>query len=147
MVQVTDHVLFHSTDIVVAATGKFRLRTLLVLTTLPALAIGGLLWALTGLLPSCGITEHTRLAAPDQRFDLVVFSRSCGARTGPNTQAALIPMGDDIPEDAASFVSIGADADLAPRWDGLGNIELTIPADATIYRQDDTVAGLAVIYR
>ena len=129
------------------ATGKFRLRNLVVLTTLPALAIGGLLWGLTGLLPSCGTTEQARLTAPDQRFDLVVFSRSCGAETGPNTQAALLPVGDDVPEDAASFVSIGADADLAPRWDGFGNIELTIPPGAEIYRQDDAVAGVAVIYR
>ena len=129
------------------ATGKFRLRNLLMLTTLPALAVGGLLWAVTGLLPSCSILEQARLTAPDQRFDLVVFSRTCGPETGPNTQAALLPVGDAVPEDAASFVSIGADADLAPRWDGFGNIELTIPAGAQIYRQDDTVAGLAVIYR
>tara|TARA_R110002020_G_scaffold36822_1_gene110619 strand:+ start:1018 stop:1413 length:396 start_codon:yes stop_codon:yes gene_type:complete len=131
----------------VNATGKFRLRNLLMLTTLPALAIGGLLWALTGLLPSCSTTEQARLTAPDQRFDLVVFARSCGPETGPNTQAALLPVGDTVPEDAASFVSIGADADLAPRWDGFGNIELTIPDGAEIYRQDDAVAGVAVIYR
>lgn len=129
------------------ATGKFRLRSLLLLTTLPALLIGGLLWALTGLLPSCGATELARLTAPDQRFDLVIFSRSCGAETGPNIQAALIPVGDALPEDAASFVSIGADADLAPRWDGFGNIELTIPPGAEIYRQDDSVAGVTVVYR
>ncbi|WP_193335030.1 hypothetical protein [Devosia beringensis] len=129
------------------ATGKFRLRNLLVLTTLPALAIGGLLWAVAGLLPSCGATENARVTAPDQRFDLVVFSRSCGPDSGPNTQAALLPVGDPVPEDATSFVSIGADADLAPRWDGFGNIEITIPPGAEIYRQDDAVAGVAVIYR
>ena len=134
-------------DVSVAATGKFTFRNLIVLTTLPALAIGGLLWALTGLLPSCGTTQHARLTAPDQRFDLVVFSRSCGPDSGPNTQAALIPVGDDLPDDAASFVSIAADADLAPRWDGFGNIELAIPGNVKIYRQDDTVAGIAVIYR
>ncbi|MCS6758898.1 MAG: hypothetical protein MO852_07635 [Candidatus Devosia euplotis] len=99
------------------------------------------------MLPSCSTRLQARLASPDQRFDLVVFSRSCGADTSPNTQAALIPAGDDLPEDAASFVSIGADADLAPRWDGFGNIELAIPDAAKIYRQDDTVAGIAIIYR
>jgi hypothetical protein len=77
----------------------------------------------------------------------VVFSRACGAATGPNTQAALIPAGEDLPEDAASFLSIGAKAQLAPRWDGFGNIELSVPADAPVYRQDDSVAGVTVIYR
>ncbi len=52
-----------------------------------------------------------------------------------------------MPEDAASFLSIGAKAQLAPRWDGFGNIELSVPADAPVYRQDDGVAGVTVIYR
>jgi hypothetical protein len=77
----------------------------------------------------------------------VVFSRSCGSSPQPNTQAALIPPGDELPEDAASFVSVGAEADLAPRWDGFGNIELSLPSGAEIYRQDAEVAGVSVIYR
>ena len=52
-----------------------------------------------------------------------------------------------IPEDAASFLWLGANTDLAPRWDGPGTIELTIPAGARVYRQDATVAGIAVTYR
>ncbi|MGV8854502.1 MAG: hypothetical protein ACOH2L_07615 [Devosia sp.] len=127
-------------------THKLGFRNLIAFTTLPALLIGGLLWALAGFLPSCGTREAARLTAPDQAFDLVVFSRSCGADTGPNTQAALLPVGDSIPDDAASFLSIGADADLAPRWDGFAHIELTIPDSVKIYRQDDTVAGIAIIY-
>lgn len=130
-----------------AATNTFPLRLFLLLTAVPAVLVGGGLWYLAGLLPSCGATEQARLIAPDERFDLVVFSRSCGADTGPNTQAVLLPAGDAIPDDASSFLSIGAEADLAPRWDGFGNIELTIPPGAKIYRQDDTVAGIAVIYR
>ncbi|MGV8830981.1 MAG: hypothetical protein ACOH2N_03320 [Devosia sp.] len=130
-----------------AATLKFRLRDLIMLTTLPALAVGGLLWAITGTLPSCGTTEHARLTAPDGRFDLIVFSRSCGADTGPNTQAALIPVGDKLPDDAASFVSIGTDADLAPHWADADTIELTMPPAGKIYRQDESVAGVSVTYR
>jgi hypothetical protein len=114
---------------------------------LPALLIGGLLWYLGGLLPACQVTENDRLTSPDAGFDLVVFSRNCGATTGPNTQAALIPAGDPLPDDAASFLSIGVEADLAARWNSEGHIEMTLPADGTVYRQDDAVAGFAVIYR
>lgn len=131
----------------VASTNKFPLGIFLLLTALPALLAGGGLWYLSSLLPSCSIAEQARLTAPDGQFDLVVFSRNCGATTEPNTQAALIPAGDHLPEDAASFVSIAAAADLAPRWDGFGNIELTIPQGAEIYRQDENVAGVAIIYR
>ena len=75
------------------------------------------------------------------------FRAIAATTTGANTQGALIPMGEDLPGDAASFVSVGAAADLAPRWDGFGNIELTLPAGAEVYRQDETVAGISVIYR
>ena len=130
----------------VASTNKFSPRTFLLLTALPALLVGGGLWYLSGLLPSCSIDQQARLTSPDSQFDLVVFSRNCGATTGPNTQAALIPAGDGLPEDAASFLSIGVAADLTPRWDGFGNIELAIPQGAEIYRQDEAVAGIAVVY-
>lgn len=129
------------------ASHKFRFRNLLVFTTLPALVIGAALWGLASLLPTCGTTEHARLTSPDKQFDILVFSRSCGADTGPNTQAALIPAGDQLPDDAASFVSVGADADLAPHWLDASTIELTLPPAAKIYRNDDSVAGVSIRYR
>lgn len=130
-----------------ALNNKFQLRTLIALTTIPALLVGGLLWYASSLLPSCQTTQHQRLPSPDNTFDLVIFSRDCGATTGANTQAALIPNGDTLPDDAASFLSIGTAADLAPRWDSPTSITLTVPAGAQIYRQDASVAGIAVIYR
>jgi hypothetical protein len=128
------------------ARNRMPLAVLLSLTVGPTLAIGMVLWVLLGTVPDCTVTEHSRATAPDGQFDLVTFSRACGD-TSPNMQAALVPPGEDVPFDAASFVSIGADADLAPRWDGFGSVELTIPSGAEIYRQDDAVAGVAVIYR
>lgn len=116
------------------------------LTALPAMLIGGTLWLVSGLVPVCTTDIVERLTAPDNRYDLVVFSRQCG-ETGANVQAALIPAGEDLPEDAASFVSVGGATALAARWDGFGNIEVTLPPEADIYRQDDTVAEIAVIYR
>lgn len=130
-----------------AATNKFAFRWFILLTAVPALGIGGGLLYLSNLLPSCAINEQARLISPDGQFDLVVFSRDCGATTTANTQAALLPAGDTVPDDAASFVSVGVATDFEPRWDGFGNIELTVPTDAEIYRQDETVAGISVIYR
>lgn len=125
---------------------RMPLPVLLALTAGPALIIGMTLWFVNSLVPECTVTEQERLTAPSGEFDLVTFSRACGD-TEPNIQAALVPSGEEVPFDAASFVSIGAEADLDPRWDAYGNIELTVPADVTIYRRDDAVAGIAVIYR
>jgi len=121
------------------------LPVLLAFTAGPAIAIGAALWFANDLIPECVVTERQRLTAPDGEFDLVVFSRACGP-TEPNTQAALVPPGEVVPFDAASFASVGAEVDMEPRWDAYGNIELTLPKDMEIYRQDDVVAGVAVIY-
>jgi hypothetical protein len=119
---------------------------LLALTLGPALAIGMTLWLVNDMIPECVVSEHHRLTAPDNQFDLVTFSRACGP-TEPNIQAALVPPGEAVPFDAASFVSLGSETDLQARWDANGNIELTLPQDAEIYRQDESVAGISVIYR
>lgn len=119
----------------------------ILLTAGPAMIVGGGLWYFAGTLPSCEVKQAARLASPDNIYDLVVFSRDCGTTTGANTQAALVPKGDEIAEDATSFFSVGATADLAARWDAYGNIELTVPTGAKLYRNDDSVAGIDVIYR
>ncbi|MFD2646794.1 hypothetical protein ACFSX5_03190 [Devosia albogilva] len=126
---------------------RFPLPALILMTTLPAAMIGATLWVVSDLVPACTITEETRSTAPDGQFDLVTFSRRCGDDTPANIQAALVPPGEPIPDDAASFFSLAADADLQPRWDAYGNVELTLPEGAEPLRQDDTVAGINVVYR
>lgn len=124
---------------------RFPLRLFFLMTALPALIVGAALWFASSLLPPCETTIAQRLTAPDGRFDLVMFSRQCG--TDPNTQLALIPAGDPLPDDAASFAAVGAETDLAPRWDAFGNIEVTLPVETEVVRRDDDVAGITVIYR
>lgn len=119
---------------------------LLALTLGPAILIGTTLWFVTDLIPACTITEEQRLPAPDGQFDLVVFSRDCGD-TAPNSQAALVPPGEAVPVDAASFVSIAAATGLTPRWQAAESIDIALPPAAEIFRQDASVAGIAVTYR
>ena len=117
------------------------------LTALPATLAGAAIWFWADTLPGCEITVHERLAAPDQSYDLVVFSRKCGASSAPNTQAALIPTGENLLEDAASFVSVAAEADLEPRWRNAGTIEMSLPEKDEVLRQDSSVVGVTVVYR
>lgn len=125
---------------------KMPVPVLLAFTLLPAIAIGATLWIVGDLVPACTIEEHSRLTSPDQQFDLVVFSRDCGD-TEPNTQAALVPPGEEIPFDAASFFSAGADADLAAQWLAADSIAITRPIGATVFRDDASVAGVTVTYK
>ena len=125
---------------------KMPVPVLLILTLAPAALIGATLWLVSDIVPTCSITEIQRMPAPDAQFDLVTFTRTCG-ETEDNMQAALVPPGEQVPFDAASFVSVAAAIDLEPRWDAYGNIEITLPENADVLRQDATVAGLDVIYR
>lgn len=125
---------------------KMPIPVLLAFTVLPAIAIGATLWIVADFVPACSIEERSRLTSPDQQFDLVVFSRDCGD-TEPNTQAALVPPGDEVPFDAASFFSVGADADLAAKWLAAGSIEIARPIGAEVFRDDASVAGVTVTYK
>ncbi|WP_152662502.1 hypothetical protein [Devosia soli] len=116
------------------------------MTALPALLIGATLWMVAGLVPACTVSERERLTSPNAAFDVVIFSRDCG-NTEANTQAALVPPGEEVPFDAASFYSVGVDADLSPRWISVSALELTTPSGQKPYRSDETVAGVSVTYR
>ena len=129
-----------------ARKSNMPVAVLIALTAGPALAIGITLWVVNDMVPACIVTEAQRLTAPDGEYDLVTFSRACG-ETPPNIQAVLVPPGEDVPFDAASFVSVVATTDLIPRWDPQGRIEITLPDDGDVLRQDETVAGIAVVYR
>lgn len=141
--QVTNKELIHT----MPQANRFSLPALLALTTLPALVVGAGLWFLGDLAPQCQISETSRLSAPNDTFDLVVFSRNCGGTTPANAQAALVPLGETMPEDAASFVSVGQATDFAAAWTDDGEIALSLPPGAKIYRNDDHVAGVTVRYR
>lgn len=125
---------------------KMPVPVLLAFTLLPAIAIGATLWIVSDLVPACAIEERSRLTSPDQQFDLVVFSRDCG-NTEPNTQAALVPPGEEVPFDAASFFSVGLDADLGAQWLAADSIEITRPTGAEVFRDDASVAGVTVTYK
>lgn len=129
-----------------ARTSSLPLPALLLLTLGPAAMIGSTLWLVSSMVPECVVSESQRLPAPDESFDLVIFSRDCGD-TAPNTQAALVPHGEEVPFDAASFVSVAAETEMAPRWDAYGNIELSLPEGIEMLRRDENVAGVTVIYQ
>lgn len=127
---------------------KLGLPTLLALTAAPALVVGAGLWFLADLVPQCTPDMRNSIISPDGATKLVIFGLDCDASTGPNTQAAIHPAAEPFSsETAQTFFSAGGKHDLAARWDAGGNIEITVPESAAIYRQAEEVAGLTVLYR
>ena len=128
-----------------AVVNRFPFRLFVLLTAVPALLIGIGLWYLSSLLLDCAITERARLTSPDGRFDLVTFSSDCGPAI--TTQLALVPTGHVMNEDDVGFASVVTIGGVAAHWTATGSIEAQLPQDAEVYRQDQTVAGIVVLYR
>lgn len=126
---------------------KSRTTSLIALTVIPVALVGGLLWWVTGLVPECSNTVLSTLEAPDAGKSLVVFARDCGASTGFNTQAVILPAGGTLEGDATGFLAIEGQPVLETRWDAYGNLEVTIPPGAKVVQQQDEAAGIAIIYR
>ncbi len=124
---------------------KMPLQVLVILTVAPALLVGATLWMANSLVPACTVEELSRLPSPEQQFDLVTVSRDCGD-SPPNAQATLVPPGEEVPFDAASFFSSATDRPITPRWMGARQIELAVPQGAQVLRQDDAVAGISITY-
>jgi hypothetical protein len=126
---------------------KLGLPVLLALTVAPALVVGVGLWLLADLVPQCSPDVRQSIASPDGATTLVTFGLDCGDGSS-NTQAAIHPAGAAFSsETAQTFFSAEGEHDIAARWDGKGNIEITLPRDAEINRKVDTVAGISVVYR
>jgi hypothetical protein len=124
---------------------KSRTRSLFAIAVIPVAVVGALLWWLTGLVPECGNTLLSALDSPDASTSLVVFARDCGA-SGLNTQAVIMPSGGTLEGDATGFLALEGQHALAARWDAYGNLEITIPPEATIVQQQDEASGVAIIY-
>ena len=124
---------------------KSRTRSLIAITVIPVALIGALLWWAAGLVPECSNTVLSTLVSPDAGKALVVFARDCGG-AGLNTQAVIMPPGGTLEGDATGFLAVEGRQALDARWDAYGNLEVTIPPDASIVQQQDEAGGVAIIY-
>ncbi len=122
-----------------------RTRSLIAITIIPIALVGGLLWWLSGLVPECSSTILSSLDAPDASKSLLIVARDCGA-DGLNTQAVIMPSGGTLEGDATGFLALEGQHTPEARWDAYGNLEVTLPAGATVVHQQDEAAGISIIY-
>jgi len=128
-------------------TNRLGVPVLLALTAGPALILGAALWFLADLVPQCTTQVRSSAVSPDSATTLVTFSLDCGS--GPeNIQAAIHTSAEPFsPDTAQTFFSAEGTQDIAARWHADGAIEIRLPESASINRQADEVAGIAVTYR
>jgi hypothetical protein len=57
------------------------------------------------------------LRSPDGRFDAVVFTRSCAASTGYNTQLSIVPAGSGLADAEGNALVVRGDPRIVVRWE------------------------------
>lgn len=124
---------------------KSRTASLIALTVVPAVIVGALLWWAGSAVSECTNEVLGAEASPDDTRALVLLVRDCGA-DGLSTQGVVVPAGGELETDAAGFLALDGRHELAARWDAYGNVEVTLPAGATVLQQRDEAAGTSIIY-
>lgn len=95
------------------------------------------------------ITEiHQAIPSPSGRLSAFVYEIDCGATTGFNRQ-----VGFAASEwwfwfwQRPSFFSIHGQHDLSVRWTSEQSLEIVVPKNEAVYRQESAVDGIAIDYR
>ncbi|WAC21211.1 hypothetical protein OVA24_07420 [Luteolibacter sp. SL250] len=101
---------------------------------------------LAGCDPACENEISHDLPSPDGRHRVVVFSRDCGATTGSNTQATILPVGGQLAEEGGNVFSIDGQDSARISWTQDGRLAVVIAGDAAIYKKEDSVAGVGIDY-
>jgi len=95
----------------------------IVVAFLAALALGG-----CGELCKNELVQTLR--SPDGRFDAVVFTRSCAASTGYNTQLSIVPAGSGVGDAEGNALVVRGDPRIVVRWETRRRLGVTGLGDA-----------------
>jgi hypothetical protein len=96
----------------------------------------------------CSVTPRRVLPSPDAKANLVVFEVDCGATTSFNTQVSIVPSGAKFSRETyPPFFVVKERHELVAAWVGDRQVEIVVPHDEQVYRQDSMVSGIAVIYK
>jgi hypothetical protein len=115
-------------------------------TTLLALVVYAAVRAL--LADFCSVTPRRVLPSPTAEVNLVIFEVDCGATTSFNTQASIVPSGAKFSRERyPPFFVVKHRHELVAAWAGDREVEIVVPRDEQVYRQESIVSDIAVIYK
>ncbi len=106
----------------------------------------------------CGSTEVERIAAPDGRYDAVVYEYSCGATTGFSTQVAIVKAHASPPDSRGNVLSADDNEYVAAvgpqgtvtielQWLSTDSLVVAIDPSARVFQQVSSVQGIHIVHR
>ncbi len=113
------------------------------LALLVALVIGA---SVTGCGEICRNTPVSVTPAPTGKTKAVVFHRTCGADTGPNTQVSVLPAYSELPNIPGNALVLDADATLDLEWTSDSSLAVSGLGTARASKQQEAVNGVSIVY-
>jgi hypothetical protein len=96
----------------------------------------------------CSVTPRRVLPSPKAEVNLVIFEVDCGATTPFNTQASIVPSGAIFSRETyPPFFVVKDRHELVAAWLEDRQVEIVVPHDEQVYRQDSMASGIAVVYK
>ena len=86
------------------------------------------------------------LRSPDGRFDAIVFTRSCAASTGYNTQLSVVRAGDGLTDAEGNALVVRGDPRIVVRWETRRRLRVTGLGDAATKLKLARVGDVEVVY-
>ncbi|HLB17056.1 MAG TPA: hypothetical protein VJM14_19180 [Burkholderiales bacterium] len=112
----------------------------IVVAFLTAVALGG-----CGELCKNELVQTLR--SPDGRFDAVVFTRSCTARTGYTTQLSVLPAETVLPDAEGNALVVRGDPRIVVRWETRRRLGVTGLGQANTKLKLTRIGEVEVVYR
>lgn len=94
----------------------------------------------------CSNDPITVVPSPTGKAKAVVFRRSCGATTSPNTQVSVLPAYSELPNIPGNALVLDADAPLEVKWVSDSSLSVSGLGTARASNQQQTVSGVSIAY-
>ena|SRR5687768_13111495 len=94
----------------------------------------------------CSNEPVTVIPSPDGKAKAVVFHRSCGAATGPNTQVSVLPAYSELPNIPGNALVLDADAPVEVTWVSDSSLSVSGLGTARVSKQQETANGVSIAY-
>lgn len=128
---------------------KMRAKSCLLLSLILGLAllVTNGWWAYRSFTDCAVFPYHEEVSADGQRAIMLLY-KSCGA-TAPFTTQAVLQSPDQPfrPRDYVPFLVTHGLHELQIRWLGDARIEIQLPRGEKVYRHDEKVRGVTIVYR
>lgn len=94
------------------------------------------------------VVVHRSIPSPDGRMSAIVYGVEGNATVGFNTQVSIAPADRPFSRDKnPSFLALAGQHDLAVSWVSDKLIEIDIPENVKVYRNEPSVSGVTIDYK